>query len=303
MKVEEKTRKPAERKRQRNTLKLWSRLQMRMTISYVGVSVVIVLLVEFLLIVIFFVVLSPFIDQNFQGMVKKTAQDYAKVAAAKGGGVALDPQSTFQQDKPSSLVLPGSEQVTYIEGSSTPQNGYFALLLAPNGQILASSYPVSYPVSASAARLLPDQKQLILNALSGRGGSTITITAQGHIISAAEPVLSNERKPIGAIYVQGTSPAFNGDFLPYIAFFLVTALFWIIVTAPIGALFGVLTTRGLVRRLHRLVSATAQFANDDYTQRVPVTRQDEIGQLESQFNQMAEKLVQSMTQRQALIEQ
>jgi serine phosphatase RsbU (regulator of sigma subunit) len=306
MKVEEKTRKPAERKRQRNTLKLWSRLQMRMTISYVGVSVVIVLLVEFLLIVIFFVVLSPFIDQNFQSIVKKTAQDYAKVAAAQAGGVALNPHSTFKPGQSSSLVLPGnvSEQVTYTEGrSSTPQNGEFALLLAPNGQILASSYPVSYPVSASAARLLPDQKQLILNALSGRGGSTITITAQGHILSAAEPVLSNERKPIGAIYVQGTSPAFNGDFLPYIAFLLFTALFWIIVTAPIGALFGVLTTRGLVRRLHRLVSATAQFANGDYTQRVPVTRQDEIGQLESQFNQMAEQLVQSMAQRQALIEQ
>jgi serine phosphatase RsbU (regulator of sigma subunit) len=306
MKVEEKTRKPVERQRQRNTVKMWSRLQMRMTASYVGVSVVIALLVEILLIVIFFVVISQFIDQNIQGIVKKTAQDYAKVAAAQAGGVALNPHSTFKPGQSSSLVLPGedvSEQVPYIKGSSTPQMGEFALLLAPNGQILASSYPVRYPVSASAAHLLPDQKQLILNALSGRGGSTITITAQGHIISAAEPVLSNERKPIGAIYVQGISQAFNGDILSYIVFLLFTALFWIIVTAPIGALFGVLTTRGLVRRLHRMVSATAQFANGDYTQRVPVTRQDEIGQLESQFNQMAEQLVQSMAQRQALIEQ
>ena len=295
-----------ERQRQRNTVKMWSRLQMRMTASYVGVSVVIALLVEILLIVIFFVVISQFIDQNIQGIVKKTAQDYAKVAAAQAGGVALNPHSTFKPGQSSSLVLPGedvSEQVPYIKGSSTPQMGEFALLLAPNGQILASSYPVRYPVSASAAHLLPDQKQLILNALSGRGGSTITITAQGHIISAAEPVLSNERKPIGAIYVQGASQAFNGDILSYIVFLLFTALFWIIVTAPIGALFGVLTTRGLVRRLHRMVSATAQFANGDYTQRVPVTRQDEIGQLESQFNQMAEQLVQSMAQRQALIEQ
>jgi len=307
MKVEEKTRKPEEHKRQRKTLKLWSRLQMRMAISYVGVSVVIALLVELLLIVIFFVVLSPFIDQNFQGIVKKTAQDYAKVAAAQAGGVALNPHSTFKPRQSSSLVLPGedvSEQVKYIEGrSSTPQMEEFALLLAPNGQILASSYPLSYPVSASAAHLLPEQKQLILNALSGRGGSTITITALGHIISAAEPVLGNEMKPIGAIYVQGTSPSFNGDILSPIVFLLVTALFWIIVTAPIGAIFGVLTTRGLVRRLHRLVSATAQFANGDYTQRVPVARQDEIGQLESQFNQMAEQLVQSMAQRQSLIEQ
>src|SRR5438876_7869243 len=131
--------------------------------------------------------------------------------------------------------------------------GEFALLFAPNGQILASSYPVRYPVSTSAAHLLPEQKQLILNALAGRGESMIKNTAQGQIISAAEPVLSNERKPIGAIYVQRMSPvAFNGDFLSFIVALLFTALFWLIITAPIGAIFGVLTTRGLVRRLHRL---------------------------------------------------
>src|SRR6266849_4628428 len=105
MKVEEKTRKPAER--QRKTPKLWSRLQMRMTASYVGVSVVIVLLVELLLIVIFFVVISPLIDQNFQDMAKRTAQDYAKVAAAQAGGVALNSHSTFKPGQSSSLVLPG----------------------------------------------------------------------------------------------------------------------------------------------------------------------------------------------------
>ena len=134
-----------ERQRQRNTVKMWSRLQMRMTASYVGVSVVIALLVEILLIVIFFVVISQFVDQNIQGIVKKTAQDYAKVAAAQAGGVALNPHSTFKPGQSSSLVLPGedvSEQVPYIKGSSTPQMGEFALLLAPNGQILASSYPV-----------------------------------------------------------------------------------------------------------------------------------------------------------------
>jgi serine phosphatase RsbU (regulator of sigma subunit) len=65
----------------------------------------------------------------------------------------------------------------------------------------------------------------------------------------------------------------------------------------------VLTTRGLIRRFHRLVSATAKFANGDFTQRVSVSRQDEIGQLERQFNQMAGQLVETMAQRQALIEQ
>jgi serine phosphatase RsbU (regulator of sigma subunit) len=293
MMAEEKNKRSAKRKRK--TVKMWSRLQTRMTISYVVLSVSIALLLELLLIVIFFLVLSPFIEQYIQGVVKKAAQDYAKVAAAQGGGVALDPNSTFQPGQPSSLVLPGedsSEVVTYSEGrSSPPQMGEFALLLAPN-------------VSTSAAQLLPEQKQLILDALAGRGGSMIKNTAQGRIISAAEPALSKESKPIGAIYIQGMSPvALNGGFLPIVQFLLFTALFWLIITAPIGAIFGVLTTRGLVRRLDHLVSATAKFANGDFTQRVPIGRQDEIGQLERQFNQMAGQLVETMAQRQALIEQ
>src|SRR5215472_14295567 len=96
-------------KRQRKTLKLWSRLQVDMTISYVGVSVVTALLIELLLFVIFFVVLSPLIDQNVQEIVRQTAQGYALEAADQGGGVALNPRSTFQPGQPFSLVLPGGD--------------------------------------------------------------------------------------------------------------------------------------------------------------------------------------------------
>lgn len=58
-----------------------------------------------------------------------------------------------------------------------------------------------------------------------------------------------------------------------------------------------------MRRLHRLVQATARFAKGDYTQRVKVSKRDEIGQLESQFNQMAEQLVESISRQQILTEQ
>jgi serine phosphatase RsbU (regulator of sigma subunit) len=304
---EENANKPMRHKRQRKTLKWWPRLQVRMTISYVGVSVVTALLIELLLFVIFLVVLSPLIDQNVQDTARRTAQSYALEAADQGGGVALNPQSTFQPSQPFSLVLPGgdvSQQTPYIEARShAPQMGEFALLLTPNGQILASSYPARYPLSASVAHLLPEQKQLILNALAGRGGSKVELTAQGHVVSATEPIWSKNRKPIGAMYVQMTSITFGGNILSFIGFWLVTGLFWLILTAPVGAIFGVLTTRGLVRRLHRLVGATAQFANGDYTQRVQVKKQDEIGQLEQQFNNMAQQLVESMEQRQILIEQ
>ncbi len=305
MKAEEKNKKSAKRKRKK--VKMWSRLQVRMTTSYVVVSVVSALVIELLLIVLFLVVLTPLIDQNFQDMARKNAQSYALQAANQGGGVALNSHSTFQLGHPFSLVLPEenvSHQGPYSgANSNASQMGEFELLITPSGQILASSDPTHYPISKPVAQLLPNQQQFILNALTGRGGSKVEITAQGHVISAVEPVLSKGKKTIGAIYVQLMSINISGDVLSFAGFLFATGLFWLLITAPIGAVFGVLTTRGLIRRIHRLVNATAQFAGGDYSQRVPVTKRDEIGQMEQQFNSMAQQLVESMAQRQALIEQ
>jgi signal transduction histidine kinase len=77
----------------------------------------------------------------------------------------------------------------------------------------------------------------------------------------------------------------------------------LLIAAPIGGLFGLITTRGLVHRLHSLVRASTRFANGDYMQRVQVSRADEVGQLEQQFNRMAEQLVASIAQQRILAEQ
>jgi two-component system, NarL family, sensor histidine kinase LiaS len=51
------------------------------------------------------------------------------------------------------------------------------------------------------------------------------------------------------------------------------------------------------------VKASTRFANGDYAQRVQVSHADEVGQLEQQFNRMAEQLVASIAQQQTLAEQ
>lgn len=306
MKQEEKNRKFAKRKHK--AVKMWSRLQMRMTISYVVLSVTIALLLEILLSLIFIFVISrlPFVDLGALDSAKQSAQIYALVAAAQGGGNILDSHSTFQPGQPTSLVLPAGYTTEKIDfsNSNSPQMGKFVLLLAPDGKVLASSYPAHYPVSTSFALLLPKQVSLINNAFIGKAGSADVSNSEGHVIVAVEPVWGKARKVIGAIYVQEAPQiGVTTDFLSFVQFLLITAFFWLIITVPIGTLFGFMTTKGLVGRLDRLVSATAKFANGDFTQRVPTSRQDEIGQLEQQFNQMAEQLVENMAQRQALIEQ
>ncbi len=83
---------------------------------------------------------------------------------------------------------------------------------------------------------------------------------------------------------------------------LFTSIIWIILVTPPSLIFGVLVTRGLVRRVKRLVDATTSFAEGDYSQRVPVSKSDEVGLLEEHFNQMAQQLVESMRKEQELIE-
>jgi serine phosphatase RsbU (regulator of sigma subunit) len=267
-----------------------------MTMSYVVVSVVTALFVELLLILLVLLVVArlPLVDLGAQTAAKSTAQFYALEAAVQANGTALDPNSTFQPGHPSSLDAP-------VEASSNSQQVAFELLVAPGGQVLASSdlkdYPISRPITNE--HLDQQQVQLVLAALAGSAGGGV----EDRVASAAQPVLNHQKLPIGAIYVQMMPMSFGGNIFSVAGFWLFTAVFWLILTAPVGAIFGVLTTRSLVRRLHRLVKATSQFAQGDYSQRVAVTRQDEIGQLEKQFNSMAGQLVESIEQQKILTEQ
>jgi len=299
MKSEVNTRKAI--RRQRDSLRLWSKLQVRMTMSYVGVSVATALLVELLLILIFVFIIAhlPFVDQNTMTAARDAAQVYALEAAVQGNGTALDPHSTFQPGHPSSLVAP-------VEASSNSQPIAFVLLVAPGGKVLASSDPLHYPISMPIAHDFSDkqQVQLVLGALKGSAGSVVNIDVQGgHVASVVQPVLNKQKQPIGAVYLQLKPIALGGNIFSLAPVWLFTAVFWLILTAPVGAVFGVLTTRSLVGRLHRLVKATSRFAQGDYSQRVTFTRQDEIGQLERQFNSMAEQLVESIAQQKVLTEQ
>ena len=291
---------------QKGGLYHWSRLQVRMAFSYVAVSVAIALLVELLLVIIFFtfIINLPFVNESILNAADSSAQTYALEASVQGGGTALNPRTTFQPGQQYSLGAPTGFPSGNGSGNNTltlSQVVQIALLIAPNGQVLASSSPSHYPVGANAAQLLPEQARLIQNALAGKAGNITNVKEHSAVV--AQPVWSKDKQPIGAVYVQTPPQQFNVSIFSTIPILLFTALLWIVATAPIGTLFGVLTTRGLVQRLHRLVQATAQFARGDYSQRVKIGRQDEIGQLESQFNQMAGQLVESIAQQQALTEQ
>lgn len=298
-------------------LSWWSGLQAHMTISYVGVTVVSVLLLEMLVLVILALftyssLSTPLLDTA----IKQEAVQYAVAASLQAQGEQLNPQSTFQPHQAGSIVASRSMNdaldvsMPNIPYSSTryPDNQQepFALLVGLNGRIAASSYPAHYFIAEPITALLPDEQNAITFALAGTAWNGLSATAAGRVGYAAAPVWSKDNKPIGAIYIEVSAlppPVSPNTIWQSLKIPLVSALILLLITAPIGGLFGAVSTRGLVRRIHRLATATTRFTDGDYAQRVHIAGKDEVGQLEAQFNRMAEQLIESTNRRQELAEQ
>jgi signal transduction histidine kinase len=64
----------------------------------------------------------------------------------------------------------------------------------------------------------------------------------------------------------------------------------LLMLVPVGALFGLLTTGPLIRRIRRLAEGTSAMAGGDLRTRLPVSGNDEVARLERSFNAMAERL-------------
>ncbi|MBA2288335.1 MAG: sensor histidine kinase [Ktedonobacteraceae bacterium] len=304
-------------------VKRWSGLRIRMALSYVGTTVATALLLELLLVVILFITLTRFsiLDQISLNAIKHAAELYALQTTVQGGGVALNPATTFEPGHPASLIPSGSAssgdtQIIGIEALTSehiasidvraplPRAAAFALLIAPNGQVVASSYPARYPPAVAVTHLLPEQMPLIRAALAGTAGSKVEDRSQGKWLVAVQPVLNRDRLPIGVIYIQ--KPQLVSD--TEIAQSLLKGWFrsgpgLLLLLVPIGLFFGMITTRGVIQRLHRLMEVTAYVASGDYTQRVPIVKQDELGQLEAQLNTMAQQLFKSTERQRVLTEQ
>jgi len=289
-----------------------------MAASYITVTLVIVLLFESVLVgaVLYVLTLSPLTSYWTMQRAFMTAQIYALQAASLADGTTLNLNTTFESDKIGWLSLESevdlseapwfSLNIPYMDpGSAVPKQIPVGLLISPGERILASSYPDRYPIPSKTMESLPEDIDLIRDALAGNSHGVVRTIQSGRIASVASTIWSPNRKILGAIYIQaptGTPPLENllGEL---VSILIPSGLIWVGLMLPIGMEFGVLSTRGIIDRIERLARATVRFKEGDKSIRVPIGRADEIGQLECQFNEMAEQLVESFAQRQMLAEQ
>jgi signal transduction histidine kinase len=305
--------------------KRWG-LRAKMAGSYVLVTAAAVVVVEAVLLLVL-----PNLRDD-QGpptlpVVVTALNTAAGVAAATARLGRLPDAGEFPIGEPGLQLAPGQAKavsggaMVRIPYTPTAQDGSapmsMALLTDSQGRIVSSSYPARYPPGGllGGPRVGPLPSGIIAKLHTSPKAYTEQSTVSGAgVLWAVVPVYPilpprpDTRSPLGLIYVQvpaaaklpapavGDGPAGRRNFSAQLG----VGLLVLLVALPVGAVFGLLSTRRLLARLRHLAASTAAVAGGDYQRRVPVDGGDEVAGLEAGFNQMAEQLAGAMATERAL---
>ena len=282
-----------------------------MTASYVLVTAAAVVVVEVIAIAI--TIPSLVASQDLVSRVTYTAQAHADALAASSKPInQLVLPSEYLLGQLDSSMGPGKVK-TQSSGVEIPlTKGAFpdgaaplsmALVFSPDGQVLATSYPSRYPVGGSAFKALPNGPKSMVAGSAGQ----ISRISGGDVAWAVVPVVLAGVEPPGNIksvkayvYVQAPMQSPTVASLAAAEPLILPGLVVLLLAVPVGTVFGLLTTRGVVRRLRNLAGTTATFADGDFAQRVAPGAADEVGMLERNFNEMAARLEASVAKERLL---
>ena len=287
----------------------------RLIASYILVTLAVVVLVEVL--VLGFQVPLLVNGGQLQGQVNATANGYAE---RYPGGV---PTGTVlgQRGQPAAkpngvqpaLVQPVEDGTLAVPAITGPVPGGQAptavVAIAADGTVVASSAPALYPPGRPATSELPVPvtSQIVIGQVVKSG--TLS-TAHGPVLwdLAWTPGASGSGRANGGergtvIYVQ--TPWSTGFINPVAAWSELVQLgearalltgpsALLLAIVPVGVLFGLLSTRRLVRRVRRLERATLAVADGDYSVTLPSSGHDEVGRLEANFTAMTRQLGSAM---------
>jgi signal transduction histidine kinase len=298
-------------------------LRVRMAASYVLVTAAAVLVVEatMLALVLPKVLGDSAAVQSVRAQADRDARLVSAIAMkVRTAGRATQPADVLRlagDDAASGTALGGATSVPGLKFVETdidadrPVGGLFvfAALVNPDGSIVRSSAPQTYPRGAQIPVAIPPD---LLGGGAARVQENGMIWAVSPVISKdalvpppgplptdsagkkrVERLVQEKRSPpeiIGAIYVQVPTAAVETDPFGAAEPFLLGGGVVLLLVLPVGVVFGLLSTRRLIRRVHRVADMTANVAAGDFRPRVAVTEGDEIGRLEDSVNRMAEQI-------------
>jgi NarL family two-component system sensor histidine kinase LiaS len=262
-------------------------LRRRLTLSYTAVTVAALLVVEAVVLFILFGALA------LPGNVDLAPERLSEALAS--GYVA--PMALFYAG--SSPDVRGLQRwLDQLESAriAVPIRGGIPILFEPGELQFAATAADGSPLAETSRA-----EQVGLTAAGApRPPQAPAYRREGGRVASALPIATPEGRVVGALLVSAadvTPALILGQIGSLLA---LSALAFLLVAALAGSVFGSLASRGLARRLGRLVATVGRWSRGELDHRLGDLGRDELGALGSRLDVMAERLEALMTRRSEL---
>lgn len=280
----------------RNVLKRmltnFRRLQWRITFSYILITAVALMVT----IVVVILILIQFVLNQYSQNASSALQTHApfvrdhliKHAGLDDDVALIDESIAVNYDDPNTGTI----------AVIAPQEGY-TVLIDTNGRLLASSDPDMPKNTLPLTKLPPDGINVVSIALKNNTNNNPTlITDQKQTLVGAIALFDRRRHPLGIIVTMQKLPSYGQLATTLLPLLWPTLAFITCLVGLVGALFGSLMSRWLVRRLVKVTQATESWSQGNFSSMIADRGDDEIGAMTRQLNSMAGRLEQLLSERQ-----
>lgn len=295
-------------------------LWVRTAVSYVLVTLAAVLLVEAVLVGVY----APRLVSekvNDEGVLADLRSDIQATALKLSAQVSAGDSTGLPAGTPTATPGAASPPAAGAAGRLLPERtgpctgaaaSHLYLLLGADGTVLESSAtrcaPTGRPLPAtSAGHDAATGGSGIGTGVNGDrvawASAPIVAAPPGSLDAAASPAALTGiagAHQIATLYEQQPIAAARHARLGDVRPLLTPGLVVLAGAVPVGLLFGYVSMRRPVRRLHRLATTAQALADGDLDRRVRVIGRDELSRLEADVNRMAERLSASIDRERAL---
>jgi NarL family two-component system sensor histidine kinase LiaS len=199
-----------------------------------------------------------------------------------------------------SYTGPSGQNVNYNPGSFTREDGQI-LILDPHKIVLATlpangDSPVGQPIDViGMAEIGP----LVDTALTGEENyhHLYAVTKQKKLLVAA-PIVDENSTVLGVMVFTGTIIRVDQSFGQIPTLLAGSLLLFTCAAGMAGTVFGLITARGLTRRLRTVTQAADAWSRGNFSVTIPDRSNDELGQMAHHLNRMSQQLENLMQTRQ-----
>lgn len=288
----------------KRSLKVFLRLQWRLTLSYTLVTVGVLTLLMMVLVFMgnWMMYGVPQIALTLVEALQQSSSQLAPSFEKQPVDTAALNQWVVDSHTGGTLVINNQNETDggYSFTSIVSQNTLL-VILDKNMLVLASNHPERTPLNQP----LPEKesraaRQILKNALQGERERPKLIAQEGVLQFASAAITNKQNEVLGAVLVAMEPPGqielLGWTFVSVMPTMLILTVF----AGMIGTAFGALTARGLTKRLKKATWATEAWGQGDFESRITDKSADEIGQLARSLNMMADDLENLVQTRQEL---